>query len=692
LDRRSFLSASTAVVATSVLPLPENLSAQQTPSHPSSRGPAYRQVHLDFHTSDLITDVAADFDARQFAETLQRAHVNSINLFAKCSHGWAYYDTKIAHKHPHLKIDLLAEQMAAVQALGIATHYYYSLVWDVRSALANPEWRSRNKDGSGLSQGYWLWMCMNTPYLDQVIAENAEILDRFQVAGVIWDILIQPPNGCYCQWCVAERKRLGLSDSHEDIFHQNKLVALKTEKRLFDLIKSKQPDAQTFFNSRLVVGISDELQYYNNLQIESLPTGGWGYGHFEHRVRYCRTLGKQMVGMTGRFHKSWGDFGGFKPQAALNFECMNFLANGAAACVGDQLHPRGALDPMTYNLIGTSYERVERQESWLNGMRGVADIGVVSSLATAPDMAVQEMPPTDEGFTNMLVELHHQFDVLDLNADLSPYKLIILPDNVAPVSSLVEKIKRYVVGGGHLIVTYKSLLNEQGTAFAMDEIGIRPLGPSRYKGEYLLPRKPGLPNVPNNAYFLYQQGLAIAAQSGVETLAVYGHPYFDRSPEHWCSHAQTPFSHITDEPVITRAGRVVYCANPLFASYSLDGELVYKTIMADLINSVLTRPVLRSESIPSTARLTLMKDPTNGNHLVQILYAPYERRAPRIDIIEEEASFSDGKVWILRNSPPTNVRSMDGKGRVATLTFRYSDGYVELMLPRVTGQLAVLLS
>jgi hypothetical protein len=347
---------------------------------------------------------------------------------------------------------------------------------------------------------------------------------------------------------------------------------------------------------------------------------------------------------------------------------------------------------MTYNLIGTSYERVERQESWLNGMRGVADIGVVSSLATAPDMAVQEMPPTDEGFTNMLVELHHQFDVLDLNADLSPYKLIILPDNVAPVSSLVEKIKRYVVGGGHLIVTYKSLLNEQGTAFAMDEIGIRPLGPSRYKGEYLLPRKPGLPNVPNNAYFLYQQGLAIAAQSGVETLAVYGHPYFDRSPEHWCSHAQTPFSHITDEPVITRAGRVVYCANPLFASYSLDGELVYKTIMADLINSVLTRPLLRSESIPSTARLTLMKDPTNGNHLVQILYAPYERRAPRIDIIEEEASFSDGKVWILRNSPPTNVRSMDGKGRVATLTFRYSDGYVELMLPRVTGQLAVLLS
>lgn len=105
--------------------------------------------------SELIADVATDFNGRRFAETLQNAHVNSINLVAKCHHGWAYYDTKIAHKHPHLRIDLLGEQMAALQAIGIATHYYYSLVWDNRSALANPEWRARNKDGSGLYQGYW---------------------------------------------------------------------------------------------------------------------------------------------------------------------------------------------------------------------------------------------------------------------------------------------------------------------------------------------------------------------------------------------------------------------------------------------------------------------------------------------------------------------------------------------------------
>lgn len=124
----------------------------------------------------------------------------------------------------------------------------------------------------------------------------------------------------------------------------------------------------------------------------------------------------------------------------------------------------------------------------------------------------------------------------------------------------------------------------------------------------------------------------------------------------------------------------------------MEGELVYKMIISDLINTFLKRPALCSESIPSTARLTLMEDASTGNQLVHILNAPYERRAPRIDIIEEKASFSDGKLRILRTAAPARVKSMDPKGRIADLTFRYNGGYVEIALPRGTGQLAVMLS
>ena len=57
------------------------------------KGIPFRQIHLDFHTSPMIGEIGAEFDAEEFAETLKKAHVNSINLFTKCHHGMFYYPT-----------------------------------------------------------------------------------------------------------------------------------------------------------------------------------------------------------------------------------------------------------------------------------------------------------------------------------------------------------------------------------------------------------------------------------------------------------------------------------------------------------------------------------------------------------------------------------------------------------------------
>ncbi len=38
----------------------------------------FRQIHMDFHTSPDIPDVAVDFDGEEFARVLREAHVNSV--------------------------------------------------------------------------------------------------------------------------------------------------------------------------------------------------------------------------------------------------------------------------------------------------------------------------------------------------------------------------------------------------------------------------------------------------------------------------------------------------------------------------------------------------------------------------------------------------------------------------------------
>lgn len=125
-------------------------------------------------------------------------------------------------------------------------------------------------------------------------------------------------------------------------------------------------------------GRRDLVQVNSHLELESLPTGGWGYDHFPLSARYAQTLGMEFLGMTGKFHTSWGEFGGYKHPNALRFEAALSLAHGARCSIGDQLHPSGWMDEATYALIGAAYSEVEAKEEWCSGVTSVADIAVLS--------------------------------------------------------------------------------------------------------------------------------------------------------------------------------------------------------------------------------------------------------------------------------------------------------------------------
>ena len=114
---------------------------------------------------------------------------------------------------------------------------------------------------------------------------------------------------------------------------------------------------------------------YTHLELESLPTGGWGYDHFPSSARYAATLGFDFVAHTGKFHTSWGEFGGFKHPHALEYETAQMVALGAKCLVGDQLHPNGAINPDTYASIAPAYARIAKLEPYLEGARQVSEVG-----------------------------------------------------------------------------------------------------------------------------------------------------------------------------------------------------------------------------------------------------------------------------------------------------------------------------
>jgi len=120
-----------------LLKSPAILAAPNVVLHAAQLAPGaselrFRQVHLDFHTSEHVEDIAAQFDPDDFARTLERARVNSVTCFARCHHGWIYYDTKInpERRHPHLKRNLLMEQIEACHKRNIRVPIYVTIMWD----------------------------------------------------------------------------------------------------------------------------------------------------------------------------------------------------------------------------------------------------------------------------------------------------------------------------------------------------------------------------------------------------------------------------------------------------------------------------------------------------------------------------------------------------------------------------------
>src|SRR5581483_1968633 len=190
------------------------LSAGRVLQCPAMEELAFRQIHLDFHTSGDIPGVGDDFDPDEFATILREAHVTSVTCFAKCHHGYSYYPTKIGVPHPNLHRDLLGEQVEALKRAGIRVPAYLSVVWDEHAAAMHQEWLQIDTSGRTVGRGPleargWRWLCMNTAYVDYVAARAEEVLRTYPVDGLFFDIVRQTDPRCICNRCRADLARKG---------------------------------------------------------------------------------------------------------------------------------------------------------------------------------------------------------------------------------------------------------------------------------------------------------------------------------------------------------------------------------------------------------------------------------------------------------------------------------------------------
>lgn len=600
----------------------------------------FRQVHLDFHTSEKIKGIGSKFDKTSFQDALKMGYVNSITIFAKCHHGWGYNNSETNERHPELEFDLLGKMIEACHEIGVRTPIYLSAGLDEKMARRHPEWVRRFKDESttwvkDFTEPGYHEMCMNSPYLEYLTNQVIEMIEKYKCDCVWLDIVGE--RICYCHNCVQKALDKGLDPYDEEVMKElGKETYRNYTTTINEAVHNRIPKMMIFHNSGHITRGRKDLEAVNShLEIESLPTGGWGYDNFPLSARYVQHSDKEYLGMTGKFNTTWGEFGGFKHPNALRYETSLCLAVGAKCSVGDQMHPLGVLDTATYELIGSAYKEIKHKEAWCIDTMNKAEIAYISTEASyeqgyvRKDITRDEIAVADIGALRVLQEGQYLFDIIDCEMEFSKYKMIIFPDIIRFSIGLVKKVTEYCKQGGKIVLTGESGFKESIDEFAV-EVGCKVIGKNKYRPSYCRPNF-RLKSLGKTAFVMYEESYDIVSESG-KILALSENSYFNRTTFNFSSHQHTPNNPEDTKVGIVKYGNSVYISWKMFSDYTRLGEVYTKEILHHIIDELLEEKMIQTE-MPVPSIVTVRKQEKENRDIIHLLYGVPIKKG-KVEVIE----------------------------------------------------------
>ncbi len=655
-----------------------------------------RQVHLDFHTSEHIPDIGKRFSKAQFQAALQAGHVNQINLFGKGHHSWSYYPTEVGTMHPNLDFDLLGAQIEACHEIGVRCPIYYTIGWSATDAEKHPEWCSRHADGTikvngtfdepadSLAPKPWGWkkLCAaaSGPYHAHIMAQIAEICERYAVDGFFFDIYND--TACYCDACRDRLATEGVDLSDEEAVLRSHTLSIKRHmQELRDLIAQHHPDATVFFNSATHVGNS--MQFRERLfdlntqqELEDLPTVWGGYDKLPIEAKFHLGEGSPVLAMSGKFHKMWGEFGGFKHADAMTYEAAAMISHGAACNFGDQLHPSGEMDIATYRNIGRAYAYVEQIEDYGVGGVPYAQLGLWLTLEDA----------ADQGVATMLLEMHYDFVIANLH-NLDQLSALVIPSAPCLSATAAEAINAWVDRGGKLLVFASGAMGPAGDEFAL-AVGSTYLEPAGFDIDYTVMKAPLSRELVSTPFLNTTPGLRTQLTDG-EALAMIREPYFSRTYLTYSSHLNTPYQ-LEDSvyPAVVRRGNVIFFAHPFDRMYYHHGMRLHRDLLQGAIDLLDPPHSLRVAGLPSAGRVSLLKQADDQRYVAHLLYGPPLQRGD-VKVIEDLPPLADVRIDVRVPETVTAVKAIPSG---ESLAFSQSGGTTTVQVPTFRMHTGIVLS
>ena len=585
-------------------------------------GNTFRKLHKLYVSPQWAARQGQDFDAVDYADSLERAGVDCLELYCKDHHGTVYFPCSLGLPHPR---DILGELLPELKRRGIRLIAYVSVCFDNYALGVHPDWRMVNNLGDPYKLRPFYMASICSPYTEFVLRQIAELAANYAVDGFWLDIIPlardvpqdiwmiaphpMPDYSLHAQkaWEAATGEQLPLQPTADEADRIFEFMTAQVEafmNRAYATIRSHLPEAVITYNAAGAPG--DPLDSADLISIEGHAPN---YSRQSFIARWAKTRGKPFELLTaGALPRTalGGGWNGFdqKPLPFLQLENAIALAHGGSMVFGTAPYPNGATDPAQFDGFGEVFQPVKALEPWLPQPEGISDIGLV--FAPKPRSASRlwgEMQDGAEAWHDALLDTRLQYDIIQLDADLSRYQLLILPDQAALSDDEIEKLRAYTRGGGKLLAAGSSSLydadGKRRADFGLaDVFGLSYRRAAGSEFVYLRLNDAELGAAATTMPILIDQTPLVVACAGAAVIGEFALPEAGRSEATtvlWGDAAPDETSRL---PGITRhrfgAGECVYAAAPLRANGMPDAWV--KRLMGLLAASLVETPVLETDA------------------------------------------------------------------------------------------------
>jgi hypothetical protein len=439
------------------------------------------QFLIDTHFTPSSVETFSDFTPERIIDGLKQMGVDSVMFQAKCARGMAYYDSRIAPRHPNLKSDIITPLLRQAKQAGLEVFLYTCTAADFYCTEHYPDMWMLDQNGRPCGEGV---VCTNGPYRKRYVSLMAELAQKFPLDGVFVDgpdpafgAGAAWPTPCYCESCKAlwlERYGKPLPINAQRVCREQLVEFLDANCDTFitqvtGALRGRRPKARLWHNTSRPTAVQDEAYH----EVDAYHRNFYRPSLFMKRHRaacgdiprvYSLTMDKPV-----RHSQS---------AAMIAWEMATYLAHRPADVV---IWSTPDLQTMWYvpDMVEKARWAIEQTNALRDEM--AADMTVIADIAighSRKDLllnfnAAPENICRDDaaGAHRLLSEAQIPFDYVDLDRPLAMGKTPVLMINGVQTlpPAQVKAILGWVRKGGKLILTGRGVLVD-----AMDGLKLGP--------------------------------------------------------------------------------------------------------------------------------------------------------------------------------------------------------------------------